>query len=73
MNKEIIINSTNEETRLVIREDSNVVELFVEAPEHQRMVGDIYKGKVSLLLSELSTQNAAVLGASSLVWSNKEM
>jgi len=50
MNKEIIINSTNEETRLVIREDSNVVELFVEAPEHERMVGDIYKGKVSRVL-----------------------
>ena len=29
----------------------------------------IYKGKVRLLQSELSTQNAAVLGASSLVWS----
>ena len=29
----------------------------------------IYKGKVKLLPSELSTQNAAVLGASSLIWS----
>lgn len=50
MNKEIIINSTNEETRIVLREDSKVVELFVEAPEHERMVGDIYKGKVSRVL-----------------------
>ena len=50
MNKEIIINSTNEEMRLVIREDNKVVELFVEAPEHERMVGDIYKGKVSRVL-----------------------
>ncbi len=32
----------------------------------------IYKGKVKLLQSELSTQNAAVLGASSLIWSMKE-
>jgi glucokinase len=32
----------------------------------------IYKGKVKLLPSELSTQNAAVLGASSLIWSIKE-
>jgi glucokinase len=32
----------------------------------------IYKGKVKLLASELSTQNAAVLGASSLIWSLKE-
>ena len=32
----------------------------------------IYKGKVKILQSELSTQNAAVLGASSLVWSDME-
>jgi glucokinase len=32
----------------------------------------IYKGKVKLLQSELSTQNAAVLGASSLIWSDIE-
>jgi glucokinase len=32
----------------------------------------IYKGKVKLLESQLSTQNAAVLGASSLIWSNIE-
>ena len=31
----------------------------------------IYRGKVKLLPSELSTQNAAVLGASSLIWSIK--
>jgi glucokinase len=31
----------------------------------------IYKGKVKLLPSLLSTQNAAVLGASSLIWTNK--
>ncbi|MCB0282693.1 MAG: Rne/Rng family ribonuclease [Calditrichae bacterium] len=50
MTKDIIINSTNEETRIVLREDNKVVELFVEAPEHERMVGDIYKGKVSRVL-----------------------
>lgn len=32
----------------------------------------IYKGKVRILPSELSTKNAAVLGASSLIWSLKE-
>jgi len=50
MTKDIIINSTNEETRIVLREDDKLVELFVEAPEHERMVGDIYKGKVSRVL-----------------------
>lgn len=33
----------------------------------------IYKGKVKLLQSELNTQNAAVLGASSLIWSDKKL
>ncbi len=32
----------------------------------------IYRGKVKLLESNLSTQNAAVLGASSLIWSVRE-
>lgn len=32
---------------------------------------NIYKGKVKLLASELSIQNAAVLGASSLVWTER--
>jgi len=49
MTKEIIINATNEETRIAILEDSNLVELFVERPEYERM-GDIYKGKVSRVL-----------------------
>jgi ribonuclease G len=50
MKKEIIINSTNEETRIAILEDSLLVELFVERPEAERMVGDIYKGVVSRVL-----------------------
>jgi glucokinase len=32
----------------------------------------IYRGKVKLLLSGLSTQNAAVLGASSLIWTEAD-
>ena len=50
MNKEIIINSSNEETRIAITEDNKFVDLYVERPESQRMVGDIYKGKVSRVL-----------------------
>lgn len=33
----------------------------------------IYRGRVKLLPSQLSTQNAALLGAASLVWANKEI
>ncbi len=46
MNKEIIINSTVGETRIAILENGKLVELFVEKPEHERLVGNIYLGKV---------------------------
>jgi len=44
--KEIIINSTTTETRIALLEDGQLVELFVERPETERNVGDIYKGLV---------------------------
>ncbi|MBK7712593.1 MAG: ROK family protein [Bacteroidales bacterium] len=47
--------------------------IFEPAKEYmEENLLSIYKDKVKLLASELSTQNAAVLGASSLIWSIKE-
>lgn len=46
MKKEIIINSTNEDTRIALLENGKLVELFVERPDNERLVGDIYKGKI---------------------------
>lgn len=46
MRKEIIINSNIGETRIAIVENGKLAELFVEKPENERMVGDIYLGKV---------------------------
>ncbi len=46
MKKEIIINSTNEDTRIALLENNKLVELFVERPDNERSVGNIYKGKV---------------------------
>jgi len=46
MKKEIIINSTISETRVAILENGKLAELFVERPEKERMVGNIYKGRV---------------------------
>ncbi|MFZ0390172.1 MAG: Rne/Rng family ribonuclease [Calditrichia bacterium] len=46
MKKEIVINSTNEDTRIAILENKRLVEIFVERPDNERMVGDIYKGRV---------------------------
>lgn len=44
--REIVINSTNEDTRIALLENSKLVELFVERPDNERMVGDIYKGRM---------------------------
>ena len=46
MRKEIFINSSIGETRIAILEDGRLVELLTERPENERMVGDIYLGRV---------------------------
>jgi glucokinase len=47
--------------------------IFEPAREHmENNLLHIYRDKVKLLPSELSTQNAAVLGASSLIWADQE-
>lgn len=50
MKKEIIMNATAKETRIAITEDGRLAELYVETPETERMVGDIYLGKVARVL-----------------------
>ncbi len=50
MQKEIIINSTANEIRIAITEDGRLAELFVETPEKERMVGDIYLGSVARVM-----------------------
>lgn len=44
--REIIINTTLSETRIALLENSKLYDLFVELPENERMVGDIYLGRV---------------------------
>ncbi len=50
MKKQIIINSTANEHRIAILEDGRLAELFVEAPGRERMVGDIYFGRVAKVM-----------------------
>lgn len=50
MNKEIIINSSTSQNRVAITEDGNLVDFFVDHPEKQRMVGDVYLGRVARVL-----------------------
>ena len=45
MVKEIFINVTAGSTRIAILENGLLTDIFIELPDHQRMVGNIYKGK----------------------------
>ena len=50
MKTEIIINVASNESRIAILEDGRLVEILVERPENERMVGNVYKGVVSAVL-----------------------
>ena len=45
--KEIIINSAINEVRVAITEDGHLAEFFIELPEKEKLLGNIYYGKVS--------------------------
>ncbi|MCB2203938.1 Rne/Rng family ribonuclease [bacterium] len=51
MQKEIIINATNDTQRIAIVEEGKLAELFVESEEKERMVGDIYFGTVAKVMA----------------------
>jgi len=51
MKKIIVINVSIGETRIAILEDDKLVELYFELPENERMVGDIYYGKVAKIVN----------------------
>lgn len=46
MEKEIYVSETATERRIAVLEDGELVEIYIEKPHHQGMVGSIYKGKV---------------------------
>ncbi len=50
MKKEIIINDTGEEVRIAIIEDGKLAEFFIEGYEKERMLGNIYLGKVARVI-----------------------
>lgn len=53
MRTEIYINAASNESRIAIVENGRLAEVWVERPENQRMVGDIYKGTVTAVLPGL--------------------
>ncbi|MCK5329628.1 MAG: Rne/Rng family ribonuclease, partial [Candidatus Latescibacteria bacterium] len=71
MRTEIILNIAVHETRIAILEDGRLVEILVERPESERMVGNIYKGTVNAVLPgmqaafiDIGTPKSAFLHAS---------
>ena len=75
MKREILISAANRETRVAILEDDQLVELLVDRPDVQRLVGDIFVGKVDAVLPgiqaafvDIGTEKAAFLHSSDLVY-----
>ncbi len=74
MKREILITATPQETRVAILEDEVLVELMVDNPEAERIVGDIYIGEVQAVLPgiqaafvDIGLEKAAFLHASDVV------
>ena len=59
MKTEIVINVAAHESRIAMLEDGKLMEILVERPENERMVGDIYKGKVTAVLPGMQAAGAA--------------
>ncbi|UCC74852.1 MAG: Rne/Rng family ribonuclease [Gemmatimonadota bacterium] len=73
MKRQILINAAPHETRVAIMEDGVLVELMIDRPDAQRMVGDIYLGRVEGVLPgiqaafvNIGTEKAAFLHVSDL-------
>src|SRR5690606_36897366 len=67
------MNTTANETRVAILEDDDLVELMVERPDSNRLVGDIYLGRVEAVLPgiqaafvDIGTEKAAFLHVSDI-------
>lgn len=50
MKKEIIINVEEDESRVAVLEERQLVQLFTERPSEQSIVSNVYKGRVSSIL-----------------------
>jgi len=73
MRREILINAAGHETRVAILEDGQLVELMHDRPDRNRIVGDVYLGRVEAVLPgiqaafvDIGTERAAFLHASDL-------
>jgi ribonuclease G len=77
MKREIVISATPQETRVAILEDDILVELMVDRPDSERIVGDVYLGQVQAVLPgiqaafiDIGLDKAAFLHASDVTAEN---
>ncbi len=50
MKREILISSTSSENRIAITEDGKLSELFIENPHNERIIGDVYLGRIAKVI-----------------------
>ncbi|MFH1368610.1 MAG: Rne/Rng family ribonuclease [Elusimicrobiota bacterium] len=55
MSKEIIVNRASEETRVAIMDQGLMTDLFIERRESEKIISNIYKGKVDNVLPGMSS------------------
>jgi ribonuclease G len=55
MKQEILANCAPDETRVAVLEDGKLVEIGIERKETEKVVGNIYKGKVENVLPGISS------------------
>jgi ribonuclease G len=55
LRKEILVNSSAEESRVAVIENNELIELLVERTESEKIVGNIYKGRVENVLPGISS------------------
>ena len=79
MSKEIIVNRTFEETRVAILEDDRLSDIFIERRETEKLLNNIYKGKVQNIVSGLDSSfidigfgKSAYLGISDVIAQKNE-
>src|SRR5262245_30279926 len=55
MKQEILANCTHDETRVAVIENGKLIELGIERKESEKIIGNIYKGKVENVLPGISS------------------
>ncbi|MDD3065216.1 MAG: Rne/Rng family ribonuclease [Endomicrobiaceae bacterium] len=55
MTKEIVVNRTHEETRVAVLENGKLSDIFIERRESEKILNNIYKGRVQNIVTGLSS------------------